>query len=352
MILVESDLLYEPSVITKLLKSEHPNVALVDTYRTGLDGTVVSVSADNVITQVIPSSLQSANFDFSDKFKTLNIYKFSAEFCSTTFRKLLGYYARIIDDNCYYELILGILIYMQQVQIHAETLDGELWAEVDDPNDLRAATFTFVPSSRRQRLESSFGANGSDDRDDSGAIQGLESGGAELAGVPEAELPQERAQRGRRVAPAEQRGIPPWRITSRSSMESAPVTIPATIAVIFPAGLVPIEVPRCTSAASSPCRPQDWARPITGTNPAHDTTFGSSKCARVRDAPCNNRIYEVPSRLGCWKCQQLPSSQLRGHLPCQNTINTPHSSVDPGLAVVATRTIARLMATFDRLESA
>jgi histidinol-phosphate/aromatic aminotransferase/cobyric acid decarboxylase-like protein/choline kinase len=156
-ILIESDLLYEPSVITRLLKSEHPNVAMVDKYRTGLDGTVVSISADNVITQVIPSSLQAANFDFSDKYKTLNIYKFSAEFCRTTFRKLLGYYARSIDENCYYELVLGILIYMQQVQVHAETLDGEVWAEVDDANDLRAASFTFVPADRRRQLESSWG---------------------------------------------------------------------------------------------------------------------------------------------------------------------------------------------------
>lgn len=156
-ILIESDLLYDASVITRLLKSEHPNVALVDHYRTGLDGTVVSVSPDNVITQVIPASLQAANFDFSDKFKTLNIYKFSAEFCRTTFRQLLSYYARAIDENCYYELILGILIYMQQVQIHAEILDDELWAEVDDPNDLRAASFAFVPSGRRNQLESSWG---------------------------------------------------------------------------------------------------------------------------------------------------------------------------------------------------
>lgn len=156
-ILIESDLLYEPSVITRLITSEHPNVALVDKYRTGLDGTVVSVSADNVITQVIPSSLQAANFDFSDKYKTLNIYKFSADFCRATFRKLLSYYARIIDGNCYYELILGILIYMQQVQVHAETLDGEVWAEVDDANDLRAARFAFVPADRRRQLESSWG---------------------------------------------------------------------------------------------------------------------------------------------------------------------------------------------------
>lgn len=156
-ILIESDLVFESDVITKLIKSNHPNVALVDKYRTGMDGTVVSVSGENVITQVIPGSLQPANFDFSDKFKTLNIYKFSADFCRNTFRKLLTYYARIIDDNCYYELILGILIYMQQVQIHAEILESELWAEVDDPNDLRTADFMFIPSGRRQQLEQSWG---------------------------------------------------------------------------------------------------------------------------------------------------------------------------------------------------
>ena len=106
---------------------------------------------------LFPASLQGPNFDFSDKYKTLNIYKFSAEFCRTTFSRLLSYYSSIIDNNCYYELILGILIYMQQAQIHAETLNGELWAEVDDPNDLRNAEFVFAPEHRRRHLETSWG---------------------------------------------------------------------------------------------------------------------------------------------------------------------------------------------------
>jgi len=105
-LLIESDLIYEPAVLTKLIESEHPNAALVDRYRIGLDGTVVSVSDSNVITQVIPAALQDAKFDFADKFKTLNIYKFSAEFCRSTFRKLLTYYARIIDDNCYLQILV------------------------------------------------------------------------------------------------------------------------------------------------------------------------------------------------------------------------------------------------------
>ena len=118
-ILIESDLLYHPEVIRRLINSPYKNAALVDKYKIGMDGTVVTVE-NSVITNVIPPHLQSESFDFSDKYKTLNIYKFSREFCDTSFKKLLNYYANVIDRNCYYELILGILIYMQKETIHAE----------------------------------------------------------------------------------------------------------------------------------------------------------------------------------------------------------------------------------------
>jgi histidinol-phosphate/aromatic aminotransferase/cobyric acid decarboxylase-like protein/choline kinase len=155
-VLIESDLIYQPSVIKRLLESKEKNVALVDRYCRGMDGTVVTVE-DGIITSVIPPHLQDENFDFSDKYKTLNIYKFSREFCNSTFKQLLTYYAKVINDNCYYELILGILIYMQQETVHAEILTGEKWAEVDDPNDLHVAEFMFNDAKRLAILEEGFG---------------------------------------------------------------------------------------------------------------------------------------------------------------------------------------------------
>jgi histidinol-phosphate/aromatic aminotransferase/cobyric acid decarboxylase-like protein/choline kinase len=154
-ILIESDLVIGPDVIAHLLACPHPNVALVDHFRSGMDGTVVTVS-DGVVSNVIPPHLQPANFDFSDKFKTLNIYKFSREFCESSFKRLLTYYAKVIDANCYYELILGILIYMQRERIHAQVIAGQVWAEVDDPNDLRVVRYLFHPD-RRQELNDTFG---------------------------------------------------------------------------------------------------------------------------------------------------------------------------------------------------
>ena len=155
-LLIESDLIYYPHIIKTLIEDPRENVALVDKYGQGMDGTVVAVE-DGVVTNVIPPHLQPHNFDFSDKYKTLNIYKFSKEFASSEFKKLLTYYARVIDDNCYYELILGILIYMQRRKIHALFVEGDDWAEVDDPNDLSSASFVFEKDKQLEMLEHSFG---------------------------------------------------------------------------------------------------------------------------------------------------------------------------------------------------
>ena len=155
-LLIESDLIFEPSVLTRLLESPHKDVALVDHYRTGMDGTVVSISG-GIVNSVIPPHLQQQDFSFSGKYKTLNIYKLSKELCTGQLHRLLTFYSRFIDDNCYYELILGMLIYMRQAQIHAEIVEGELWAEVDDPNDLHAAEFIFDRAQRGAILARTMG---------------------------------------------------------------------------------------------------------------------------------------------------------------------------------------------------
>lgn len=155
-LLIESDLIYSDGIITKAIKSNYQNVALVSPYKIGLDGSVVQVQNDQVVT-IYPPHLQDEKFDFTDKFKTLNIYKFSKDFCSNEFKKLLNYYANFIDDNCYYELILGILLYMQKTIINCEIVENKKWAEVDDPNDLSLAEFQFNTDSKTELLQNSFG---------------------------------------------------------------------------------------------------------------------------------------------------------------------------------------------------
>lgn len=158
-VLIESDLIFESGILERLINSPHENVALVDQYRIGMDGTVVSIDpVKQTITNVIPPHLQCENFNFHDKYKTLNIYKFSREFCQTVFKKMLVHYANTVNDQCYYELILGVIIYMQAGEVFGEIIGKEdEWAEVDDPNDLQIARFIFEPNSRKEILSRSFG---------------------------------------------------------------------------------------------------------------------------------------------------------------------------------------------------
>jgi histidinol-phosphate/aromatic aminotransferase/cobyric acid decarboxylase-like protein/choline kinase len=155
-LLIESDLIYTPDIIKQAIHSKFDNVALVSPYKTGLDGTVVQVSGHK-ITSIFPPHLQDDKFELFNKYKTLNIYKFSKDFCANEFKKLLVYYAQTIDDNCYYELILGILIYMQRQDIFCEIIENDKWVEVDDPNDLMGAEFSFNKENRLAILEESFG---------------------------------------------------------------------------------------------------------------------------------------------------------------------------------------------------
>ena len=156
-ILIESDLIYNHNIIKKLINDPNKNVALVDKYHSGMDGTVVKIGTNKKITEVIPPHLQDSNFSFSDKYKTLNIYKFSKEFTNDIFSKLINYYAEMIDDNCYYELVLGILIYMQKENIYSLLVDNKDWIEVDDTNDVRIAEYKFATNKKKEILGNAWG---------------------------------------------------------------------------------------------------------------------------------------------------------------------------------------------------
>ena len=52
-LLLESDLIFEHSVIEKLLADPRPDLALVDKYESWMDGTVVTIDDDYIIVQFI-----------------------------------------------------------------------------------------------------------------------------------------------------------------------------------------------------------------------------------------------------------------------------------------------------------
>lgn len=144
-ILLESDLIYEPSVVKKLLDDDYPNVALVDKYESWMDGTVVTIDEDSRITRFI--NKDRFKFDeIKDYFKTVNIYKFSREFSSKYYVPFLGAYCTALGNNEYYEQVLRVILHLYDAPLKALPLTGETWYEIDDIQDLDIASGMFAPS--------------------------------------------------------------------------------------------------------------------------------------------------------------------------------------------------------------
>ena len=103
-LLIESDLIFEDSLFRLILDSPHPNAALVDKYKSWMDGTMVRLDAENNIVNFIPKKA----FKYSDTdsyYKTVNIYKFSRDFSVNHYVPFLEAYTRALGNNEYYEQV-------------------------------------------------------------------------------------------------------------------------------------------------------------------------------------------------------------------------------------------------------
>ncbi len=156
LVLAECDLLVEPEVFSLLLRPG--NVALVDTYRTGMDGTVVSV-VDGFVSAVHAPHVQGPGFVYADKRKTLNLYRFERGFVEGALRPMVRWYAESVDAGSYYELVLAKLVDLPRQRIAAVEVPPGSWIEVDDPNDLAAARFVFEPGRRAEILDDALGGH-------------------------------------------------------------------------------------------------------------------------------------------------------------------------------------------------
>ena len=157
-ILLESDLIYEPAVIERIIENDYPNLALVDKYESWMDGTVVTLNAENKISNFI--SKRDFNYMDIDKYyKTVNIYKFSKEFSATHYVPFLEAYSLALGNNAYYEQVLRVITLLDDSPLKALPLNGEKWYEIDDIQDLDIASSMFEESDEKRfkAISSRFG---------------------------------------------------------------------------------------------------------------------------------------------------------------------------------------------------
>lgn len=141
-LLLESDLIYDESIIKNLINNPYPNLAVVDKFKAWMDGTVVKINKTDEIVSFIPKE----HFDYKDidsYYKTVNIYKFSKEFLNKSYLPFLEAYCKTMGTNSYYELVLKVLLSLERNDLRVMRLNGEKWYEVDDLQDYDIAETLF-----------------------------------------------------------------------------------------------------------------------------------------------------------------------------------------------------------------
>lgn len=149
-LLFESDIIFEDSVIEALIQDERETLALVDKYESWMDGTCVKLSKDDDIEEFVPGKKFKFH-EIGEYYKTVNIYKFSKHFSQTHYVPFLNAYQEALGVNEYYEQVLRVITMLDDPEIKAKRLNGQLWYEIDDIQDLNIAESMFV-SDEEQRV--------------------------------------------------------------------------------------------------------------------------------------------------------------------------------------------------------
>lgn len=151
-VLLESDLIFEEAVIDLLLEDARPSLALVDKRESWMDGTCVTLDASDRILDFVPGK----KLDLTGKnqyYKTVNIYKFSKAFLTDTYIPFLEAYMSAMGRGVYYETVLGLVAQLENCELRAKRLEGQVWYEIDDVQDLHIAESLFAhDAGKRYRM--------------------------------------------------------------------------------------------------------------------------------------------------------------------------------------------------------
>ncbi len=157
-LLFESDLIFADETIDAIVNDQRDTLALVDKYERWMDGTCVKLAEDDSIKEFVSGS----RFDYSQKdeyYKTVNVYKFSRHFSQSHYVPFLDAYCKALGENEYYEQVLRVITMLDDPVIKGKRLDGQLWYEIDDEQDLDIATSLFAENDeqRTKLLQQRYG---------------------------------------------------------------------------------------------------------------------------------------------------------------------------------------------------
>ena len=140
-LLIESDLVFDPSLLTDML---YPDKIAVARMQPWMNGSTVTVNQFNKVDAFHSDAAHSSK---DIRYKTVNIYSLSLSSWYRVVEKLNQY---ILADkvNDYYEAVFAQLVTEKHLSFQAVFFDDKPWYEIDTMEDLSIAEKMFFPKPR------------------------------------------------------------------------------------------------------------------------------------------------------------------------------------------------------------
>lgn len=140
--LVEADVMFDSLLLKRLDDCRQEDVMIVDRFTDAMNGTVVSLDGNGTVTGMYLSKEQGEGFRRDDKYKTVNIYRFSASYASGEFVPGLDRKIAAGDLNSYYEIVVRDSV-AAGTRFHGLIAAPAKWWEIDTPEDAAIAARIF-----------------------------------------------------------------------------------------------------------------------------------------------------------------------------------------------------------------
>jgi NDP-sugar pyrophosphorylase family protein len=146
LVLLEGDLVFDDRLVSQLVGTSEKNVAIVDQFRSDMDGTLI-LAQDGIATSMVLKADQGPGFDYSPALKTVNIYKLSRETLIDSIVPEMESFITEGRTDQYYEAAFASLIELGRMNMAIMHTEKSKWAEIDTLDDLREAEKMFVSGS-------------------------------------------------------------------------------------------------------------------------------------------------------------------------------------------------------------
>lgn len=142
MLMLECDLFYKTELLDKLLKGEGDCSILVSPFNPNtMNGTVIETKDENAVSLIL-GKWQDSLFDYTNCYKTVNMYKFTKSFVQK-YASLVRWYVENMGENSYYEKVLGSMMFLRENDFKIVPVPENMWCEIDDETDLQRANMKF-----------------------------------------------------------------------------------------------------------------------------------------------------------------------------------------------------------------